>query len=158
MRPSAPTRLINVEIVHGSDFADTFNVSGFLSGSSPGGFPSNFNAFEGRGGDDSIAGNGNTRVEYTNATVAVTVNLGTGATTAVYDPSVGNDTFLGGITAVRGSSFNDTLTGSNSFANESFEGRGGDDFINGGQGFDRADYAFNGPAWPASWSTSTWAR
>ena len=137
--------LINVEIVHGSDFADTFNVSGFLSGSSPGGLPSNFNAFEGRGGDDSIAGNGNTRVEYTNAAVAVTVNLGTGATTAVYDPSVGNDTFLGGITAVRGSSFNDTLTGSNSFANESFEGRGGDDFINGGQGFDRADYALNGP-------------
>ncbi len=137
--------LINVEIVHGSEFADTFNVSGFLSGSSPGGFSSSFNAFEGRGGDDSIAGNGNTRVEYTNAAVAVTVNLGTGATTAVYDPSVGNDTFLGGVTAVRGSSFNDTLIGSNFFANESFEGRGGDDFINGGQGFDRADYALNGP-------------
>jgi len=139
--------LLDVEMFTGSDWDDTYSVGAFFSSASlPGGFVTNFNAFEGRGGDDMITGNGNTRVEYTNAAVPVIVNLDTGATTALYDPSVGNDIFLGGINAVRGSAFNDTLTGSSFFVNESFEGRGGDDFINGRQGFDRADYAFNGPA------------
>jgi Ca2+-binding RTX toxin-like protein len=136
----------NVEQFTGSEYADTYTAGRFLSDAAPGGVLTSFNAFEGRGGDDLITGNGSTRVEYTNAAVAVTVNLGTGATTAEYAPSVGTDTFKGGISWVRGSSFNDTLTGSANFNDETFDGRGGNDSINGGVGFDRADYAFNGPA------------
>ena len=63
--------LLDVEQFIGSNFADTFNVGSFLSASSPGGYLSNFDAFEGRGGNDVIAGNGNTRIEYSGATSAV---------------------------------------------------------------------------------------
>ena len=133
--------LTNVEQFTGSDWDDAYSVGWFLSDSLPGGFLSSFNAFEGRGGNDTVFGNGNTRVEYTSATGPVTVNLATGATG---DSSVGNDSFTGGINAVRGSSHNDTLIGTGSFE-ESFDGRGGNDTINGGGGWDRADYGFNGP-------------
>jgi Ca2+-binding RTX toxin-like protein len=97
------------------------------------------------GGDDTITGNGATRVSYQNALEAVTVNLATG--TATGGASVGTDTFTGGVSQVRGSSFADTLIGGNPFSNgfENFEGRGGDDFISGASGFDRAVYAFDGP-------------
>ncbi|HJS39716.1 MAG TPA: Ig-like domain-containing protein [Burkholderiales bacterium] len=135
--------LLEVERFSGSAFADTYNAGWFVTGSLPGGFLSSFNSFEGRGGDDQITGNGNTRVEYTSASGPVTVNLGTGATG---DASVGADTYFGGINAVRGSSFDDSLTGSGNFNDESFDGRGGNDTINGGAGMDRADYAFNGPS------------
>ena len=133
--------LTDVEQFTGSDWDDVYTASWFNSASLPGGFFSNFNAFEGGGGNDSITGNGNTRVEYTNATGPVTVNLATGATG---DASVGTDTFFGGVNAVRGSSFADTLTGTGSFE-ETFDGRGGNDTINGGGFWDRADYGFNGP-------------
>ena len=58
---------------------------------------------------------------------------------------MGTDSFSG-VNQVRGSSFADTLLGGNPLTNglESFDGRGGNDFIDGGQGWDRADYAFNG--------------
>jgi Ca2+-binding RTX toxin-like protein len=136
--------LLDVEQFTGSNFADTFSVGSFLSGSSPGGFLSNFNTFEGRGGNDVITGNGGTRIEYSGASGAVNVNLATGVATG--DASVGTDSFSG-VNQVRGSSGADTLLGGNPFTNglEIFDGRGGNDFINGGQGFDRADYAFNGP-------------
>jgi Ca2+-binding RTX toxin-like protein len=135
--------LADVERFSGSAFADTFSAGWFLSASSPGGFLSSFNAFEGRGGDDQVFGNGATRIEYTSATGAVTVDLGLGQATG--DASVGTDTLIG-VSQVRASSFNDTLLGSGFFNDESFDGRGGNDFIDGRQGFDRADYAFNGPA------------
>lgn len=135
--------LVNVERVMGSEFADTFNVLGFVSASSPGGFLSRFNSFEGRGGNDVITGNGATRIEYTGATDAVRVDFGLG--TATGNASVGIDTLFG-VSQVRASSFNDTLLGSFFFSDESFDGRAGNDFIDGRLGFDRADYAFNGPA------------
>ena len=71
------------------------------------------------------------------ATGPVTVDLAAG--TADGDASVGHDTFTG-VNRVRGSYFADTLLGSNnpSGTAEIFEGRGGDDFINGLGGFDRA--------------------
>jgi Ca2+-binding RTX toxin-like protein len=139
--------LLDVEVFIGSDYADTLNVGSFLSGSSPGGFFGNFNSFEGRGGDDVISGNGATRVEYTSAAGAVTVDLaaGTGKAIDMGDTSVDTDTFTG-VNQVRGSSFADTLTGGNSLYNgfEGFDGRGGNDSIDGGQGWDRAEYSFNG--------------
>ena len=70
-------------------------------------------------------------------------NLTTGFVTG--NASVGTDTIVGGVNAIRGSNFADTLTGSNNAANTSelFEGWGGDDLINGGGGFDVARYDFN---------------
>jgi Ca2+-binding RTX toxin-like protein len=137
--------LVNVEQFVGSNYDDTYTVGAFRSNSIPGGFPSSFNSFEGGAGNDVILGNGNTRVEYTSATSGVTVSLAAG--TATGDASVGNDTILGGVNQVRGSSFADHLEGGNPFSDgfESFHARGGDDTIDGGSGFDKADYAFDGP-------------
>ena len=100
--------------------------------------PANFNEFEGRAGDDTITGNGATQLSYLNATAGVTVNFtswvaGQGASgTATGDASVGTDTFTG-VQFVRGSAFADTLHGSNNLTGtvEVFEGRGGNDFIDG---------------------------
>ena len=138
--------LQSIEFVTGTEFADTFNATGFsaLSPNSGSTVASNtdgtINDFEGRGGDDLITGNGiNTRISYLHATGPVTVDLAAG--TADGDASVGHDTFTG-VNRVRGSYFADTLLGSNnpSGTAEFFEGRGGDDFINGLGGFDRAVY------------------
>jgi Ca2+-binding RTX toxin-like protein len=136
--------LSGVEIVIGTAFDDSFIATGFLSPSAPGGLPSTFNSFEGRGGNDSIVGNGATRIEYTSALEPVSVDLKTGVVFG--GPSVGTDSFSG-VNSVRGSAFADTLTGGVAANNgfESFDGRAGNDQIDGGSGFDRSDYAFVGP-------------
>ena len=136
--------LIDVDQLAGTDFADTYIAGAYLSHPLPGGIESDFNSFEGRGGDDVIVGNGGTRVDYISATAAVTVNLATGIATG--DASVGTDTFSG-VVQVRGSSYADTLIGGNPLSDdfEGFFGRGGDDFIDGGSGFDRLEYAYDGP-------------
>jgi RTX calcium-binding nonapeptide repeat (4 copies) len=142
--------LKSVEFITGTNFADTYDASGFSALSTNSGstvtFDVNgtFNGFEGLGGNDIITGNGDTRVSYLNATSGVTVTLGpNGSGTATGDASVGTDTFISGVFRVRGSNFVDTLTGSNNsaFTVEQFEGRGGNDVINGGGGFDRSIYA-----------------
>lgn len=130
--------LHSIEMIQGSDSADTFTAVGFGGGSTNAGSGGTFNEFEGMGGDDTITGNGGTRVSYLHATGGVTVNLGTGTSSG--DGSVGTDTFSG-VNAARGSQFDDTLIGSN-FGTEQFEGRGGDDLINGMGGFDRVRYEF----------------
>ena len=70
----------------------------------------------------------------------MTVNLQTGSATG--DMSVGTDVILGGVTAVRGSSFNDSITGrsDNGSNSENFDGWGGDNSIDGNGGFDRVRY------------------
>ncbi len=92
------------------------------SASQPGGLLSNFNAFEGRAGNDNIVGNGGTRIEFTGATGGIVANLVTGIATG--DASVGTDTFTG-VNSVRATQFADTLLGGNPLLNgfESFEGR-----------------------------------
>ena len=95
--------------------------------------PTTFNEFEGMGGNDTIIGNGNTVLSYLNATNGVTVDIAAGTAAATGpDASVGNDTFTG-VQFIRGSAFADTLKGSNNVPgpSEVFEGRGGDDFIDG---------------------------
>lgn len=136
--------LQSIELVSGGAYADNFNAVGFNGASVNAGSSGTLNEFEGRGGDDVITGNGNTRVSYLNASAGVTVNLATGTgqgTDAGDIAGVGTDTFTG-VNAARGSNFNDTLLGSNSGSPEQFEGRGGDDFINGFGGSDRAVYQF----------------
>lgn len=141
--------LRSMEFVRGGDFADTYDATGFSGASTNAGSNGTFNEFEGRGGDDTITGNGNTRVSYVNATAGVTVDLVAG--TATGDASVGSDTILGGVNAVRGSQFNDDLRGTS--GNDTLEGLDGDDFLgggpgsdtlNGGAGFDTAGYGMAG--------------
>ena len=103
-----------------------------------------FNEVQGGAGNDTITGNGNTRIAFYDALDGVTVNLGAGTSqgTAGGDlAKVGTDTFTD-VSAVAGSAFNDAITGSNNAANtaEEFGGRAGNDSINGLGGFDRAYY------------------
>jgi len=135
--------LRSIEAVRGTEFADTYSALGFGAGSTNAGSNGSFNEFEGGGGDDMIAGNGNTRISYLTAVAGVTVDVATG--TAVGNVSVGTDHFAG-VNAVRGSSFDDTLLGSDITATfEQFEGRGGNDIIDGRGGLDRVIYN-NDPA------------
>jgi Ca2+-binding RTX toxin-like protein len=138
--------LTAVEGIVGSDFADTFNAVGFTGSSEIPGVQVGLNEFEGRGGDDVIIGSANvlgqrmTRVSYLSATDAVTVDIAAG--TADGNATVGHDTFSN-VYSAWGSAFNDTLRGSDNNAAgtfELFEGRRGDDFIDGRGGYDRADY------------------
>jgi hypothetical protein len=136
--------LISVEGVRGTAFADTYNAVGFSGTSTNAGSLGTFNEFTGGGGNDTIIGNGFTRISYNNATAGVTVDLQTGATpgtgTATGDASVGTDTFSG-VNAVQGSMFDDTIYGSNNTAaTETFTGNGGNDYIDGRGGFDIASY------------------
>jgi Hemolysin-type calcium-binding repeat (2 copies). len=91
-----------------------------------------FNEFEGGGGDDSITGNGNTRVAYYHATSGVVVTLGSNGSGTADGSSIGHDTFVSGVSAVRGSEFNDIITGNG--GNNTLEGQGGNDVLiaNGG--------------------------
>src|SRR5262249_38123973 len=130
--------LRGIESVRGSDFADTFNAVGYTASyaaspstnSDDAFIGGTFNSFEGMGGNDAITGNGNTRIEYSNALEPVTVTFTSGGSgTVVGGPSVGTDTFTG-VNQAWGSPFGDTFTGSSS--NETFGGRGGNDTIDGG--------------------------
>jgi hypothetical protein len=136
--------LISVEGVRGTAFADTYDATGFGGASTNAGSLGTFNEFTGGGGNDTIIGNGATRISFNNATAGVTVDLQAGTTpgtgTASGDASVGTDTFSG-VNAVQGSMFDDTIFGSNNTAaTETFTGNGGNDYIDGRGGFDVASY------------------
>ncbi|WP_128935729.1 VCBS domain-containing protein [Bradyrhizobium zhanjiangense] len=142
--------LVNIEGIVGSSFADTFNATGFAGNTGIAGTNLGFNEFEGRGGDDNITGATNslgallTRISYANATGSVTVDLA--AHSATGDSSVGTDTLVGsGFAGIVGSGFADQLLGSANGPGtvETFEGRAGNDSIDGRAGFDRADYALD---------------
>jgi Ca2+-binding RTX toxin-like protein len=130
--------LRSIEQVGGSNYDDVYDGSGFSASSSNTSSISNntVNTFEGRGGNDTIIGNGNTQLSYLNATAGVTVDMALG--TAMGDASVGSDTFTG-VNRVRASQFDDTLLGSS--AGDQFTGGAGNDFINGRGGNDRALYS-----------------
>ena len=127
--------LVSVEAVRGTNFADTYDATGFSGSSTNAGSLGTFNEFTGNGGNDTIIGNGNTRLSFNNATGGVTVDIAAG--TADGDVSVGHDTFTG-VNAVQGSMFADTLLGS--AGNDTFTGVGGNDTIDGRGGFDIASY------------------
>ena len=81
-------------------------------------------------------------INYEDATSAVQVNLATGLVTG----GSGNDT-LSNINGVAGSSFDDTIIGTNNTnslfgndGNDTLIGGGGNDFLAGGAGIDRAIY------------------
>ena len=121
---------VGVNSVNGSNLNDTYDAVGFTGVTSAGSFGP-FNLFEGLGGADTITGNGNTRISYSQASGGgVNVNLATG----VVSGAAGADIIMGGVNSVQGSNQSDTITGGS--ANESFLGGNGNDTINGGGGND----------------------
>lgn len=166
--------LRSVESVVGTQLADTYDASTFSHTSTNGTSNfSPYNVFTPLGGDDVIIGNGQTIVNYGSVGGALTVNLSgqTSLTTmsnivtgfaADSDPntySAGNISasgvyfVIGGNFADRligggrvntfGAPVDNVLSGDTSF--EMFRGQGGNDTINGGTGFDRADYRQSTP-------------
>jgi Ca2+-binding RTX toxin-like protein len=138
--------LIGVEGIVGSELADTYDATGFAGDTFVAGTNIGFNEFEGRGGADTITSAVNsqgallTRISYANAATGVTVNLAAHTVSG----GDGNDTLIGsGFAGIVGSASVDQLIGSSNAAGtvEVFEGRAGNDTIDGGGGFDRADYA-----------------
>ncbi len=135
---------VNIEGVLGSNFADILTGGLAANGVVYNDGLNEF--FRGNGGNDTIdGGQGYDTAAYESSTSGVIVTLNdTLDGSAIGDASVGTDV-LRNIEAVRGSAFNDLLTGSNTAAFESFDGREGNDTINGNGGTDRVDY-FNAKA------------
>ena len=133
---SEPTRCDRLKYVFGTNASDTFDASNFSSSSTNAGSNGTFNVFVGGGGNDAITGNGNTQVQYFNATSGVLITLGAnGSGSASGDSSVGNDTFVSGVNNVLGSNFDDTYNAS-AFTSSSgsfnqFQGLDGNDTITG---------------------------
>ena len=123
---------VGVNSVTGSNFVDIYNAAGFTGITSAGSFGT-FNSFQGQGGNDIITGNGNTQIQYNNATAGVTVDMAAGMSqgTAAGDlASVGLDHFTG-VNSVRGGNSGDTYIATGFATFNSFEGQGGDDTITG---------------------------
>ena len=130
----------NMPFISGTNYNDT------LTGSAA----NQFEQFEGSGGNDTIDGGAITdpifgrdqnRSTYQNAPLAVVVDLAAGTATG----GDGNDTLIN-INLVRGSAYNDTLLGSDATSyGEQFEGRAGNDTIDGRGGLDMARFD-NAPA------------
>ncbi len=120
-------KLSNIEGIRGSDFDDLLRGSDRNTYATDG----YFEFFEGRAGDDVIDGRGGfDYADYLTALNAVNVNLATGMASDGYGTT---DTLLN-IEGVRGSGYNDTLTGNDS-ANI-LSGRDGNDILKGGKGAD----------------------
>nr|MCU0968059.1 hypothetical protein [Rubrivivax sp.] len=132
--------LIGIEAVRGSVYDDRL-VGGLAANGT--GERDGLESFDGNAGDDTIdGGQGFDRASYQNALAAVDVTLGgTGNGTA--EDGYGDTDTLIDIEGVRGSIYADTLTGSSSGSYEVFEGRQGDDTMDGNGGTDVADYTYS---------------
>ena len=131
---------VNIEGLTGSAFDDVLTGGNAASGVTVS--DGLIEIFRGAEGNDTIdGGQGYDRVDYTSSTAGVVVVLNDTLDGSANDGLGGTDV-LRNIEGVRGSPFNDSLTGSNTAAFESFEGREGNDTIDGQGGIDRADYQY----------------
>ncbi len=151
--------LKQIEGIYGTAFDDKYDASAFWFGDTGG-----VNIFRGGGGNDTIIGNtkafeqpepfpdglGRTILDYGDATAGMTINLTLGKVDGSH-AGVGIDSFSGGIIGIIGTDFNDVLVGGQADRNrtafelngdrfEIFDGGKGNDFIDGGSGFDHAVY------------------
>ena len=151
--------LRSIEDIQGSNFADVYDARGFVGGytsttSNVGSYWWGYNSFLSEGGDDTIYGNGSTRISYSNAMVPVTVDLKLGYADARYSAdtssvlytTLGRDTFSGVYYAI-GTAYDDQLYGGGAgrtslgVATEIFRGGPGHDVIDGRDGRDFASYS-----------------
>ncbi|MGI1662651.1 beta strand repeat-containing protein [Palleronia sp. KMU-117] len=128
----------------GTDLADTFNLTN-LNGSNP--FGAFFEITPGRGVDSYLISgaalgriNFDEDANFNGATQGLSINLATGQ---IFNDGFGNaetiSTSNGGyIQRIRGTNNNDSIIGS--AADETFGLLGGNDTLNGGNGFDRVRY------------------
>jgi Zn/Cd-binding protein ZinT len=163
--------LRGIEDIIGSNFADTYNATGYGASSvNRNSWGDSWNIFIPNGGNDDITGNGQTWVNYNGVGGAITIDLGGQSapgvkvkivtaftddpTSSAYNP--GTNVLGSGICVARGGAYADTLLGgghvntsgarsvastlSGDLSYESFRGDGGNDFIDGKSGLDRADY------------------
>lgn len=153
--------LRSIEAIRGTNLNDVFDARNFGRMTAPEGLTFNVgsgvfnlphgNSFDGRGGNDTVYGNGFTRIDYQIAAVGVDVDLQRGTAFALGDlgseaaKSVGIDTFSG-VFRVRGSSNNDKLAGGSAGARygnvpvEAFEPGAGDDTVDGRGNWDEVHY------------------
>lgn len=82
---------------------------------------------------------------------AINVNLATGVATDTF----GDTDTITNISRIVGTANNDTFTGGADDFFEEFDGRGGNDTIDGGSGFDQASYQFAATAVAANFSGTT---
>ena len=137
--------LIGLEGLRGSDFADRLTGGLTANGTTAIGdeVSDGLERFNGQGGNDTLdGGQGYDRAEYTTATGPINVTLGGSGNGTAQDGLGGTDTLIS-IEGIRAGEFADVLTGSDSASFESFEGREGNDTIDGRGGIDRADYYFD---------------
>ena len=156
---SGADTLRSIEDIQGSNYADTFDARGFVGGyvsttANVGSIWWGQNAFQGEGGDDIIIGNGSTRIYYSNSMLPVKVDLQQGFADARYEAdkasplylTLGRDT-LSGVYSIVGSAYDDQLFGGGAGntaigrAFEVFRGGAGNDFIDGRDGNDKANYS-----------------
>ncbi|MDO8777747.1 MAG: Ig-like domain-containing protein, partial [Burkholderiaceae bacterium] len=129
--------LDSIELVYGTGYADSLTGGNPANGSAA---TDGFEGLRGNGGNDTLdGGTGYDRADYTSSPAAVNVTLG-GTASGTAQDGFGNTDTLINIEDVRGSDYNDTLTGSDSGGFESFEGRAGNDTIDGLGGTDRVSY------------------
>jgi len=141
-----------IELAKGSRYADILTGGNPLNGSAA---TDGFEGFTGDAGNDTIdGGTGFDRAQYTTSTSAVNVILG-GTSVGTAEDGLGGTDTLTSIEEVRASSYNDTLTGSDTGGFESFEGRAGNDAIDGRGGTDRANYQSSPAGVSVSLATGT---
>ena len=145
--------LRSIEMIRGTVFDDVYDARGFSGTSVNAGSEAEYNAFEGRGGNDTIYGNGQTRISYGASGVAVEVNLASGKAWALNSADrtgelnqyVGTDTFTG-VYRVSGSALGDLLLGGGAgwafgdSTSEQFDPDAGNDTVNGFGGQDWVRY------------------
>ena len=159
---SGSDTLRGVEMIEGTRFNDAFDAQGFSETSVNAGGTASFwkgmtNWYTPLGGNDTVTGNGYTRLQFTTAMMGIDANLAQGyvdslATDAAprakpeYLYTVGRTTFTG-VNGVVGTDYADRLTGSDgggivgTVRAEAFDPRGGNDTVDGMGGYDTVFYS-----------------
>ena len=134
-----------------SAFNDSFDLSGLTANHYGGGSKSNYVSVS--TGIDTVTGNGDTVLNVSSGSRATSttgkgINLTLAGDSAVvlnlthlnWSGAAMGQVTLKGVDDIRATDFDDTLVGGGYSDYESFRGKGGNDSIDGGAGYDRADY------------------
>ena len=127
--------LRGVEIIVGTEFADTFDATGFGASSVNAGSSGNWNQFQALGGDDVVTGNGNTQLYYGSSASSINVVFTANNAGYVDGTAVGHDVFTG-VNAISASNYDSVIDGRANTSNLWLAGGNGADTLYGGAGGD----------------------